>query len=160
MARIEIPDGPGGDAAMIWSLRPELAGMVGRMVHGVYQQSALPVEERELARMRIAEINECLACSDFRAASTLDAAIDPALYLHVSEYATYPAYTERQRLAIEYADRFATRHSELDDAFFERLRGCFSDAEILDLSLCVAVWLGLGRTLAVLGVEQACDITL
>jgi hypothetical protein len=43
----------------------------------------------------------------------------------------------------------------MDDAFFVRLRAAFSDAEVLDLTLCVAVFLGLGRSLAVLGVDQS-----
>lgn len=66
----------------------------------------------------------------------------------------------RQRLAIEYAERFAIDHAALDDAFFERLRHFFSDEEILDLTLCVAVFLGLGRSLTVLGVDQSCAIDL
>ena len=158
MARLDVPDGPGGEAAMIWTLRPELGGMVERMIRGAYQQSVLPAEERELARMRIAEINDCVACSDFRAPSVLGAGIAPDLYANVAAYATYPGYTPRQRLAIEYADRFATDHASIDDAFFGRLRGWFSDEEILDLTLCVAVFLGLGRTLTVLGVDQSCAI--
>jgi alkylhydroperoxidase family enzyme len=158
MARLEIPDGPGGEAAMIWSLRPPLGGMVERMIHGAYQQSILPAEERELARMRIAQLNDCVACSDFRAPSVKDAGINPALYDHVAEFATYPGYTPRQRLAIEYADRFATDHGSMDDDFFARLRAEFADDEILDLTLCVAVFLGLGRTLSVLGIDQSCAI--
>jgi alkylhydroperoxidase family enzyme len=77
---------------------------------------------------------------------------------NVAAYATYPGYTERQRLAIEYAERFANAHGSIDDAFFGRLRELFSDEEILDLTLCVAVFLGLGRSLAVLGVDQSCAI--
>jgi AhpD family alkylhydroperoxidase len=160
MARVEVPAGPGGEAAMIWTLRPELGGMVERMIRGAYQQSILPPEERELARMRIAQLNDCVACSDFRAQSVLDAGVAPQLYANVAAYASYPGYTTRQRLAIEYAERFATDHSSMDDAFFERLRQSFSDEEILDLTLCVAVFLGLGRSLAVLGVDQSCAIDL
>jgi AhpD family alkylhydroperoxidase len=158
MARLDVPNGPGGEAAMIWKLRPELGGMVERMIRGAYQESILPAEERELARMRIAQINDCIACSDFRAPSVLEAGIEPELYENVTAYATYPDYTPRQRLAIEYAERFATEHASIDDAFFGRLRAVFSDEEILDLTLCVAVFLGLGRTLTVLGVDQSCAI--
>jgi alkylhydroperoxidase family enzyme len=163
MARLDVPDGPGGEAAMIWSLRPQLGGMVERMIRGAYQQSILPTDERELARMRIAQINDCVACSDFRAQSVLDAGPKspaPELYDNVAAYASYPGYTARQRLAIEYAERFATDHASMDDKFFGRLRERFSDAEILDLTLCVAVFLGLGRSLAVLGVDQSCAIDL
>jgi len=143
---------------MIWTLRPELGAMVERMIRGAYQQSILPAEERELARMRIAQINDCIACSDFRAPSVLEAALAPELYDNVAAYATYPGYTPRQRLAIEYAERFANEPATMDDAFFGRLRGLFSDEEVLDLTLCVAVFLGLGRSLAVLGVDLSCAI--
>ena len=158
MARLNVPDGPGGEAAMIWTLRPQLGDMVERMIRGAYQQSVLPPEERELARMRIAQINDCTACSDFRAPSVIEAAVAPELYENVAAYATFPGYTPRQRLAIEYAERFAIDHGSIDDAFFGRLRELFSDPEILDLTLCVAVFLGLGRSLSVLGVDQSCAI--
>lgn len=158
MARLDVPDGPGGEAAMIWTLRPQLGDMVERMIRGAYQQSVLPPEERELARMRIAQINDCIACSDFRAPSVIEAAVAPELYENVAAYATFPGYTPRQRLAIEYAERFAIDHGSIDDAFFARLRKAFSDPEILDLTLCVAVFLGLGRSLSVLGVDQSCAI--
>ena len=158
MARLDVPDGPGGEAAMIWTLRPDLGGMVERMVRGAYQQGILPAEERELARMRIAQINDCVACSGFRAPSVLDAGIAPQLYDNVADYATYPGYTSRQRLAIEYAERFATDHASIDDDFFGRMRRFFDDEELLDLTLCIAVFLGLGRALTVLGVDQSCAI--
>ena len=160
MARIDVPGGPGGEAAMIWSLRPPLGGMVERMIKGAYSQSVLPPEERELARMRIAQSNDCVACSDFRAPSVLEAGVPAELYDHVAEHATYPGYTDRQRLAIEFAEKFATDHGALDDSFFVRLRAAYSDEEILDLTLCVAVFLGLGRTLAVLGVDQSSAIDI
>ena len=123
MARLKVPDGPGGEAAMIWTLRPQLGAMVERMIRGAYQQSILPAEERELARMRIAQINDCVACSDFRAQSVLDAGVAPELYDNVAKYASYPGYTPRQRLAIEYAERFATDRPVQVEAFAHRSRG-------------------------------------
>ena len=59
MARIDIPEGEGGDAAQVWLLRPDMAGAVGKMVEAAYHRSRLPVRERELARMRIAQLNDC-----------------------------------------------------------------------------------------------------
>jgi len=88
----------------------------------------------------------------------LEAGVAAELYENVAAYATYPGYAPRQRLAIEYAERFADEPATMDDAFFARLRESFSDNEILDLTLCVAVFLGLGRSLAVLGVDQSCAI--
>lgn len=160
MAWIEIPDGPGGEAGMVWTLRPELGEMVGGMIEGAYEQTILPAAERELARMRIAQINGCLLCAGYRPASVADAGITDEMYANVAEYAAYPDYTDRQRLAIEFAERYLTDHTSLDGEFFASLRRSFSDAEILDLSLCVGVYLAIGRTLAVLKVAQACPITV
>ena len=160
MARIDIPDGPGGDAAMVWSLRPEMAGMVDRMITTAYSRSILDPSEREAARMRIAELNACEACATFRAPSVVAAGVADDVYAHVSEWRTWPGYTERQRLAIEFAERFANDHRTIDDELFARLRGPFTDPEILDLSLCCAVFVGLGRILEVLQITETVDRAL
>jgi AhpD family alkylhydroperoxidase len=160
MARITIPDGPGGNAAMLWTLRPEMAGMVDRMITTAYQRSKLPAAEREVARMRIAQLNDCSACATFRAPSVLEAGVTEDLYEHLDEADSYPGYTTRQRLAIAYAERFAADHRGIDDAFFQELRNAFADDEILDLTLCCAVYVGLGRTLEVLQVTDNCALDI
>ena len=38
MARIDIPEGEGGDAAQVWLLRPDMAPAVGKMVEAAYHQ--------------------------------------------------------------------------------------------------------------------------
>ena len=59
MARIDIPDGDGLEAKRIWGLAPHLGKAMGAMGEAVYVQTSLPVREREVARMRIAQLNEC-----------------------------------------------------------------------------------------------------
>lgn len=139
---------------MVWTLRPEMGAMVERMVATVYGKSILPAAEREVARYRIAQLNACDACSTFRAPSVIEAGVIEELYDHVEQFATYAGYTHRQRLAIEYAERFATDHQGIDDALFGRLRAAFTDEEVLDLTMCVSVYVGLGRALEVLGIDQ------
>ena len=57
------------------------------------------------------------------------------------------------------AERFALDHHSIDGAFYARLRAAsFSDAEILDLTVCIGGWLALGRTLHVLGLDDACQL--
>jgi AhpD family alkylhydroperoxidase len=154
MARVTIPDGPGAPGRRVLALRPEIAGTVADMIDAVYHRSRLPAAEREVARLRVAQLNDCSACSTARAQSMLDAGVTDDDYGHLDEWSTWPGYTERQRLAIEYAERFTIDHQGLDDELYDRLHAQFADDEILDLSLCLAIWLGLGRVLAVLQVEQ------
>jgi alkylhydroperoxidase family enzyme len=154
VTRIAIPPGEGGDAVQIWTLRPELGRAVNRLVDAAYNKSILPVGVREAARMRIAQLNDCPVCLTFRADSVKHSGVDEDFYAHVADHGTSALYSERERLAIAYAERFALDHLAIDDAFFDRLRDAFTDAEILDLTICMAAFLGLGRLLRVLGIDQ------
>jgi hypothetical protein len=59
MARVDVPEGDGIEAKRIWQLAPYLGTAMGAMGEAVYVKSSLPVREREVARMRIAQLNEC-----------------------------------------------------------------------------------------------------
>jgi alkylhydroperoxidase family enzyme len=59
VARIDIPEGEGGDAVQVWSLRPEMGGAVAKLSDAAYNKSILSVRVREAARMRIAQLNDC-----------------------------------------------------------------------------------------------------
>jgi alkylhydroperoxidase family enzyme len=80
--------------------------------------------------------------------------VTPDLYEHVAEYRERDGYTEREKLAIEYAERFVLDHLGMDDEFWVRLRAVFADDEILDLAICTSTFLALGRLLQVLRIED------
>ncbi len=154
MARLDIPPGEGGDAVQLWSLRPEMGAAVNRLVDAAYNQSIRPVRVREAARMRIAQLNDCTVCLAFRADTVRAQGLTEEFYCHVGTHDAAGAFDEQERLAMEYAERFAVDHLSIDDAFIDRLRTVFSDAEVLDLTICLSAFLGLGRTLRVLGITE------
>jgi AhpD family alkylhydroperoxidase len=154
MARLDIPVGDGGDAVQLWSLRPEMGAAVNRLVDAAYNKSILPVREREAARMRIAQLNDCTVCLSFRADTVRAQGLTEEFYCHVGTHDGDDSFTPRERLAMEYAERFAVDHMGIDDVFFDRLRDQFTDPEILDLTICLSAFLGLGRTLRVLGITE------
>jgi alkylhydroperoxidase family enzyme len=78
-------------------------------------------------------------------------------YQHVADHPS-GRYSEQERLAIEYAERFALQHTAIDDEFMGRMRAQFTDPEILDLSICLAHFLGTGRLLRVLGINETCQV--
>ncbi len=63
------------------------------------------------------------------------------------------AFTPREQLALQFAELMAMDHHKIDDAFFAELKQRFTEAEIVELGVTVAIYLGLGRFTAVLGVE-------
>ena len=58
---------------------------IGSLVNAAYKQSIVPAREREAARMRIAQLNECLICQRYRAASFIEQGVTPELNAHVAE---------------------------------------------------------------------------
>jgi AhpD family alkylhydroperoxidase len=154
MARLDIPEGDGGDAVRLWSLRPEMGSAVNRLVDAAYNKSILPVRVREAARMRVAQLNDCSVCLAFRADKVKAQGVTEEFYCHVGVHDDGDSFNQQERLAMEYAERFAMDHLSIDDAFINRMRESFTDAEILDLTICLSAFLGLGRTLRVLGITD------
>jgi alkylhydroperoxidase family enzyme len=142
--------------------QPELAAGLGALTDAVYNRSSLPLRVREIARMRIAEDNECQVCRNTRDANGPREGIDEAFYENVLQWRTWPGYSARERVAAEFAERFATDHRALrtDEDFWGRCREHFDDSEILDLGICCVLWLGSGRLMRVLDVAQSCRVVL
>jgi alkylhydroperoxidase family enzyme len=59
MARIDVPDGDGDELMRLWGVNPTMGGVAGTFATAVYEQSNVAIRERELVRMRIAQINDC-----------------------------------------------------------------------------------------------------
>jgi alkylhydroperoxidase family enzyme len=154
MARISPPAESGLGEHVDWSLhRTEMAIGMGQLSEAVYGNSKLPLREREAARWTIALINDCVVCQDTRAKDAATHAIDDGFYAEVASWASTDALTEREKLAAEFAQRFALDHQAMDDGFWDRLRSAFTDAELADLTMCCGMFLGLGRVMAVVGVR-------
>lgn len=159
-------------------LAPEIvrAGMEFSRI--TYLHSAVSLREFEAARMITAEINGCILCRGWRSADDLpaylaalgdrtDAGIltgqeqpDEAFYLGIPEWRTSSLYSPRERLAIELAEGMGAAPKELaaNEDFWARFKAQFSDAELVDLSYCIACWMGLGRVAHVLGLDSICSV--
>ena len=161
MPHIAVPEGKADPEVRVWALRPEMGMGAGALSHAIYEESIVPVRERELARMRIAQINGCVICQQWRSTPGAEGAVTEDDYAHVLDWRTHDGYSAREQLAVEYAELFALDHHTIDDAFYARMRAAsFTDAEILDLTVCIGGWLALGRTLHVLGLDDACKLAL
>lgn len=153
---------PADDLTAWMAKSPELAAGIGGFSTAVYNRGRLPMRVRELARMVIAFDNECAVCVNTRAADGPAAGVGEELYDHASEWRTWPGYSHQERLAAEFAHRFATDHTGLrdDEDFWSRCSEHFSDELLADLALSCALWLGMGRLLRTLDIGQACAFTL
>ncbi len=151
------------DDAAAWAVKsPDIGAGMARFVDAVYHKNRLPMRVRELARMVIALDNECVVCQNTRDSGGGTAGGDEDLYDPAAQWRTWPGYSDQERIAAEFAERFARDHTGLreDDDFWERSREHFSDELMTDLALSCAMWLGMGRMLRTLDIGQSCKITL
>ncbi len=58
--------------------------------------------------------------------------------LALEEYATSELYDEQERAALQYADAITLSEQDVDAALFERVRGCFGDDAVIELTAVIA----------------------
>jgi AhpD family alkylhydroperoxidase len=158
MARIDVPAGDDKEATRIWQLAPHLGVGLHAMGEACYVESSLPIREREVARMRIAQLNDCQVCLNTRARGAMDQGLTDDLYNQVQHYYDHPDFTPRERLAAEFAEQFAIDHKGIDDAMWERMREHFSEVELLELTVTCGFCVGMGRAFQVLDIARDFDV--
>lgn len=84
--------------------------------------------------------------------------LDDAAYNSVQHYHDHPDFTDRERLAAEYAERFAIDHTAVDDELWTRLREKFDDGELLELTVTIGFCVGMGRAYQVLDIARDFDV--
>ncbi len=140
----------------VWGeMVPGIGVPASKFSMAVYEHSTLGLREFEAARLRIAQINGCLFCQDWRTERD-GVKVEETFAEAVTEWRTTPAFDERTRLAAEYAERYALDHHGIDSGFWDRMKRCYSDREIVELSMCLGSWLAFGRLNHVLGLDAAC----
>ncbi len=123
----------------VWAHCPEAAAAWLQLLQVLQDTAQLSARERELARLKIASINQCQPCQLARKSDTVSEADIACLQGDVA------SFTERERLAVEFAEKLAVDHRELDDTFYIALQRCFTAAEIAELHMYCGVMLAGGK---------------
>lgn len=152
---IDIPEGK-DPIGYVWAeMVPGIGVAAAGFSLAVYEHTTLGLREFEAARLRIAQINGCLFCLDWRTDRNGEK-VEESFEEDVTNWRTTENFDDRTRLAAEYATLYATDHHSLDDVFFERMLKHYSQAEVVELSMCLGSWLAFGRLNHVLGLDAVC----
>jgi hypothetical protein len=76
----------------------------------------------------------------------------------VVSWRTSGKFTELEQLCLEYAERFCTEPTSITEAHTDALCRLLGDGGLVDLTVCVAKYLAIGRLISVLDLDQACEI--
>jgi AhpD family alkylhydroperoxidase len=168
MARLPDAQGTGETAARIRARRggtlrpldlmllhsPPLADGWNGLLGAIRQCLTLPAAVRELVILRIAVLNGAPYEWDVHEADARVAGLgDPVLEaLRDPDAAHHPALDDLQRRVVVYTDAM-TRLVEVPDDVFDRLRGEFTEAELVELTATVAAYAMVSRFLVALEVR-------
>jgi len=152
---LEIPDDRDAITHVWGYMVTGIGPAAARFSGAVYEHSTLGLEEFEAARLRMAQINGCLFCLDWR--TDRDGETVPDWYMaEVENWRDSDRLTARARLAAEFAERFALDPHGFDDELWGRLRTEYADAELVELAMSVGSWLTFGRINHLFGLDAAC----
>lgn len=119
-----------------------------------HERGVLETRVKELARLRIARLNDCRTCSMARYESATAQGLDESCIAQLDVPEEQRQFSERERLAVEFAERMALDHQSIDDEFVAQLRTSFTEPEILELGMMIGQYIGFGRLLVALGIHR------
>ncbi|GGK35578.1 carboxymuconolactone decarboxylase family protein [Nocardia camponoti] len=152
---IDVPEGSDPIGYVWGEMVPGIGVAAAGYSLAVYEHSTLGLREFEAARLRIAQINGCLFCLDWRTERD-GIKVEPEFVDAVTKWRTSDALDDRARLAAEYAERYATDHHGINAEFWARMFAQYSQAEVVELSMSIGSWLAFGRLNRVLGLDAVC----
>ncbi|WP_199522607.1 MULTISPECIES: carboxymuconolactone decarboxylase family protein [Pseudomonas] len=123
----------------VWAHRPDVALAWLGLMESLHSNSLLDERLRELVRLKIASITTCQACQLARKSDSVTEQ-DIACMATDSDH-----FTPAERVALRYAELFASDYLAIDDGHFSRLADFFSAAQVAELGLYCALMLAGGR---------------
>jgi alkylhydroperoxidase family enzyme len=118
----------------------------------------LPQRLIELVRLRIAFHNQCRPCMSIRYGEAVDDGLTEALVCSLERPAEAADMTPAERVAVAFADRFASNHLAIDAPMLAQLAEHFDGDEIRELGMHAAFFTGFGRMGAVFDSGEALPV--
>ena len=93
---------------------------------------------RELAYIKTSELNGCDYCLHHHRALGKKAGLDDRQVAETADFESSDAYDELQRDVMRYAEQ-VTRHINVEDSLFNRLKQSLNDRQIVELAMTVGI---------------------
>ena len=130
--------------------QPEMAKGLGAFAGSLKVNRTLPARLVELVRLRVAFFNQCRSCMAIRYPDALADGLTEDLVCSLEKPQQADDLTDAEKAAIRFGELMATDHLAIDDAIYDELHRHFTDAQVVELGLNVALFVGVGRFAATL----------
>lgn len=122
---------------------------------------ALELRTKELCRLRIAARNGCMFClgGRFRDADGTPVVDDDDVDAVLAGRFDDARFTARERAALTFTEAFRVDHTSVDAALVAATLEHLSEAELVELAICLAQFTGMGQLFAMLGIPSPVPAT-
>jgi uncharacterized peroxidase-related enzyme len=127
------------DQVGVFAHVPSSVEHIMAMLLELREQKNVPYRYIELAVVVVSKLNECHYCVGQHKPLLVVEGISPEGVDTVLDYATHPELTEADKVVVEYAIAVTNTPQRIRDVLFERLRKHFSEAQIVELTLRIAL---------------------
>jgi uncharacterized peroxidase-related enzyme len=103
------------------------------------EQRNVPRRYIELAIVAVSKLNECHYCVAHHKPMLVVEGVSEAGVERVLDYADHPEFDDVDRLVVEYTIAVTQAPQRIRDRLFERLRVHFTEAQIVELTLRIAL---------------------
>lgn len=107
-------------------------------LNGALSKTKLEGKLRELAYMKVSQLNHCEYCMKHHRAFGQKAGLSDRQIQEIDGYETSDAYDDLQRDVLRYAEQ-VTRHVEVAPELVDRLKQSLSDREVVELAMTVGI---------------------
>lgn len=136
---------------VIYSRLPALLWRQLPLYHLAESGLSIGHDLRFLIEIRVSSLNHCTFCEDLHRKNAQLGKASLAKLAAVDDFESSELFDERERIALRYVTEIAQPGS-VADATFARLRACFSEREIVELTWLQAFTTYLNRMAVPLGI--------
>jgi alkylhydroperoxidase family enzyme len=129
--------------------------VMNRFYAGIFFGGNVDQHYKQLARLKLSLLHGCRTCNKQNVPGALASGITQAQVDAMDSFESGP-FTDAEKAVIAYADEVALTNSEgrMTPALFRRLRAHFSEADMLELGVTMAIISGMAKLSFVLDLVE------
>jgi uncharacterized peroxidase-related enzyme len=120
--------------------RPEALKAIIPVFESFFAKGLIEPHIYEMMRLKTGQINDCAYCQTVRTVAVKDTVSSKEAALFQRQPEPGEHLTEREAVAVQLAERLALDPHTVDDKFWSRLKGVFTDDEIVELVFACGIF--------------------
>ncbi len=146
--------GSGIEPVEVWAHRPKMMSGMGKFQGAVRKGNAVDERLKYLVELKGAQMIGCEFCVDLGSQICRNSGFSDDELLALARYRQSELFTEREKLALDYAVGVMRTPVDVSDELFAQMKEHFTDAELVEITALLTV-VNLDRFNAAFGIGSA-----